>query len=461
MQELVRKLIEGKKVIIAGFGREGRSTYRFLRNILPGYPLAVADISNDVKTDEILLSDDIVQVITGEDYLANLDSFDLIFKTPGIPTFSLPTELDRKKITSQTDLFLRLFSRQAIGITGTKGKSTTSSLVYHILETNSRPTVFAGNIGTPLLDVIPQIMPDTTIVMELSSHQLEYLSVSPHISVLLNIYQEHLDHYRNFEDYQNAKFNIGKYQGNGDFFLYNRDNELINKHLTACKNCNHTAIPFSLNAIPGNGIVIKSGKVLLQLYGNEKLIYDDSEGHNLKGDHNLLNIMAAAGACALAGVGETEITEAVRTFNGLEHRIEYVGKFHDIEFYNDSIATIPEASIEAVKTLQNVDTLILGGFDRGIDYNIIYPFLKTSAVRNLIFVGEAGKRMREEFEKISAAGKSIFAAQNYEEVVELAFTVTCQGKICLLSPAAASYDMFKNFEERGRIYKKLVREYKK
>lgn len=461
MQELVREHIEGKKVIIAGFGKEGHSTYRFLREFLPGYPLAVADISENVKSDELLQGDYNVQLITGKNYLANIADFDLIFKTPGIPSFALPANIDLNKVTSQTDLFLRLFSRQAIGITGTKGKSTTSSLVHHIVAASGRHTVFAGNIGTPLLDVIPQITPDTTIVMELSSHQLEYLSVSPHISILLNIYQEHLDHYNNYEDYQKAKFNIGRYQGNNDFFLYNSDNDLIKKHISECKKCSHKAIPFTLGLVDGDGIFYNDGKVWFQTAGEKKVIFDDSEGRLLKGDHNLLNIMAAAGACSLAGISAPVITRAVRTFQGLEHRIEYVGRYHEIEFYNDSIATIPEASIEAVKTLKNVDTLILGGFDRGIDYNILYPFFRQSSLNNLIFVGEAGRRMKEEFEKFGTAGKSVFAAGNYAEVVDKAFSVTGKGKICLLSPAAASYDMFRNFEERGSVYKKLIREYRK
>jgi len=461
MQELVKKYIEGKKVVIAGFGREGRSTYRFLRGFLPDYPLTVADINDNVKSEELLRSDHYTQIITGKNYLSNLNDFDLVFKTPGIPSFALPADIDKSKITSQTDLFLRLFSRQAIGITGTKGKSTTSSLIHHILSVNGRQTVLAGNIGTPLLDVIPQITTDTAIVMELSSHQLEYLSVSPHISILLNIYQEHLDHYNNYEEYQKAKFNIGKFQGKEDFFLYNIDNNLIKKHLSECRKCSHKAIPFTLGKIHGDGIYYENGNVWSRSGGKEQIIFDDSEGHNLKGDHNLLNIMAATGACSLAGVETSIITRAVRTFNGLEHRIEYAGRFHEIDFYNDSIATIPEASIEAVKTLKNVDTLILGGFDRGIDYNILYPFIRQSSLNNLIFVGEAGKRMKEEFEKYGTAGKSVFTARDYTEVVDIAFSVTGKDKICLLSPAAASYDMFRNFEERGSVYKKLVREYEK
>jgi UDP-N-acetylmuramoyl-L-alanine---L-glutamate ligase len=457
MQDLVKSKFEGKKIVIAGFGREGRSTYRFLRKLIPTQPLVIADRNDAISRDLDLLNDSHIQIITGKEYLDSLDAFDIIFKTPGIASFALPKNLDQAKITSQTDLFLQLFGKQAIGITGTKGKSTTSSLAYHIIETSGRKTVFAGNIGIPLLDVTDKITPDTTIIMELSSHQLEYLSCSPHISILLNIFQEHLDHYNSYEDYQKAKFNIGKYQQSKDFFIYNQDNELIVKHISECIGCNHKAIPYSLYQTAGDGILYHDKKVILRMNGHEHLVYDDNLGHNLNGDHNLLNIMAAATACYLTGIEEPAITNAVRTFKSLEHRIEYVGKYHGIEFYNDSIATIPEACVEAIKTLKNVDTLILGGFDRGIEYGFLYPFLAGSKIRNLIFIGEAGKRMKKEFEETGMKGKSVFLAADYQEVVETGFRVTANGAICLLSPAAASYDMFKNFEERGKVFKQLVR----
>lgn len=459
MQELVKSSIRGKKVMIAGFGREGRSTYRYLRDLLPQYPLTIADLSDNIRSDKLLQQDPNLEIVTGEGYLCNLESFDQVYKTPGIPTAALPPGFDRKKITSQTDLFLRLFSRQAIGVTGTKGKSTTASLMHCILNTAGCKTLFAGNIGIPLLDIAPQVTDDTTIIMELSSHQLEYISVSPHISVLLNIFQEHLDHYNNYEEYQEAKFNIGRYQTGNDYFIYNHDNNLITKKLSECNNCSQNTIPYSLRRFSGNGAFYHDKKVWLHYHGKETVIFDDTQGHKLRGDHNLLNIMAAASACYLSGIGEPAITSAVRVFDGLEHRIEFIGRYREIEFYNDSIATIPEACIEAVKTLQRVETLILGGFDRGIDYGILYPFLKSSTVKNLIFTGEAGRRMKSEFEKSGIHGKSLFDCGDYAQIVDIAFNVTSPGSICLLSPAAASYDMFRNFEERGKVFKKLVREH--
>lgn len=460
MQDLVRSRFEGKSIVIAGFGREGRSTYRFLRKFFPEQELLIADRNTGIIHDVELQNDTRIKIVTGEHYLKEIGACDVIFKTPGIPSFALPADMDRQKITSQTDLFLQLFGRQAIGITGTKGKSTTSSLIYHIIDSAGQKAILAGNIGTPLLDTVAAITPETLVVMELSSHQLEYLSNSPHIAILLNIFQEHLDHYESYEDYQRAKFNIAKCQKAGDYFIYNRESELITKHLTSCINCNHTALPYSLAEFHGDGIHYRGKKVFLTINGKEQLIYDNSVGNNLRGDHNLLNIAAASAACILAGIPEPVVTNAVRTFNSLEHRIEFAGTYHDVEFYNDSIATIPEATIEALKTLRNVNTLILGGFDRGIDYTKIYDYLSHSQVQNIIFVGEAGLRMKNEAEQAGITGKSMFIASDYSDVVDIAFRHTRKHSICLLSPAAASYDMFRNFEERGRTFKKLVRGYR-
>jgi UDP-N-acetylmuramoylalanine--D-glutamate ligase len=187
------------------------------------------------------------------------------------------------------------------------------------------------------------------------------------------------------------------------------------------------------------------------------IILDLNRKRKLKGDHNLMNIMAAVNVCKVLGIPDKFITEGITSFRGLEHRIEYVGQFHGIDFYNDSIATIPEACIEAVKALGNVDTLILGGFDRGIDYSNLARFLSASDVRNLIFTGEAGRRILHEIREIRNPGQTLFLLTRFEEFAGIVLQVTRPGSVCLLSPAAASYDEFTNFEERGRRFKELVR----
>ncbi len=458
MNELIKTLFENKSLALLGFGREGRSTYTLLRKVFPHKTLTIIDENIEVKNEDILRNDPNLQFISGKDCMQSIDEFDAAIKSPGIPSNTLPQELIKVHLTSQTDIFLQCYGHQSIGITGTKGKSTTSSLVFHILKNAGVNTLLVGNIGIPPFDCVNDIRTDTIIVLELSSHQLEYISHAPHIAVFLNLFQEHLDHYYTYLEYQSAKFNIGKYQGASDYFLYNQDNDAICQLLKNSVELKTQSLAFSLE--PGSKAELRIDNEWIELHYGRRIIklYDTSQGQPLKGHHNHYNIMAASAACYLSGVSTHQIDLGIKSFNGLEHRIELVGKFGGIIWYNDSIATIPEATIEAVKTLQIVDTVILGGFDRGIEYDILYPFLNSCGVSNIIFVGEAGKRMKNEFSEFGVKNITIFSATDYKHIVTLASEITKKGKICLLSPAAASYDMFKNFEERGNVYKKNVRE---
>ncbi|MDO9254442.1 MAG: UDP-N-acetylmuramoyl-L-alanine--D-glutamate ligase [Bacteroidales bacterium] len=458
MNELIKTLFENKSLALLGFGREGRSTYKLIRKVFPIKTLTIIDENDKVKNDEILRNDPNLQFISGKDCMQHIDEFDAAIKSPGIPSNTLPKELKKVHLTSQTDIFLQCYGHQSIGITGTKGKSTTSSLVFHILKNSGVNTLLVGNIGIPPFDCINDIGADTIIVLELSSHQLEYISHAPHIAVFLNLFQEHLDHYYTYLEYQSAKFNIGKYQGASDYFLYNQDNETINQLLKNSVELETQSLAFSLE--PGSKTELRINNEWIELHYGRRVIklYDTSQGQPLKGHHNIYNIMAASAACYLSGVSTHQISSGIKSFNGLEHRIELVGNFESIIWYNDSIATIPEATIEAIKTLQIVDTVILGGFDRGIEYDILYPYLNSCGVSNIIFVGEAGLRMKKEFSDYGVGNIHFYSANDFKQVVTIASEITYKGKICLLSPAAASYDMFKNFEERGNVYKKNVRE---
>jgi UDP-N-acetylmuramoylalanine--D-glutamate ligase len=458
MNELIKNLFENKSLALLGFGREGRSTYKLVRKVFPHKTLTIIDENEEVKNDEILKNDPNLQFILGKDCMQHIDEFEAAIKSPGIPSNTLPTDLKKVGLTSQTDIFLQCYGHQSIGITGTKGKSTTSSLVYHILKNAGVNTLLVGNIGIPPFDSVDKISPDTIIVLELSSHQLEYISHAPHIALFLNLFQEHLDHYYTYLEYQSAKFNIGKYQGASDYFLYNKDNETIGQLIKNSAELETQSLAFSLEQ--GSKTELRINNDCIELHYGRRIIklYDTSQGQPLKGHHNIYNIMAASAVCYLSGVSTEKIGLGIRSFNGLEHRIELVGNYAGIIWYNDSIATIPEATIEAIKTLQIVDTVILGGFDRGIEYDALYPFVNSCGISNIIFVGEAGIRMKKEFNEYGVENINFYSATDYEQVVAIAAEVTQKGKICLLSPAAASYDMFKNFEERGNMYKKNVRE---
>jgi len=459
MKEYLIKLFTGKKIAILGFGLEGRSTYRLYRSILPCEQITIIDRRDDLPADPELVSDPYVDLIHGDDIFEQLSGFDYLIKAPGVPGKMLPPTVDPAKVTSQTSLFLQFYSSQVIGITGTKGKSTTASLVHSILQHSGYHSLLVGNIGLPPFEAIPDIRENSVIVMELSSHQLEFLERSPHIAILLNIFQEHLDHYESYEHYQQAKLNITKFQAEGDYFIYSEENPILHAFALNQPHGRQIFLPFAFTPSAGDCIYRNDQDILMRLNNQERTIFRLTGGYHLQGEHNLMNIMAASAACSLAGVPLQGINEAIAAFKGLEHRIELVGEYEGIIFYNDSIATIPEATIQAVKTLKNVDTLILGGFDRGIGYEGLYPFLRDSGVQNFIMIGDAGNRMADEMNTAGIQLPAVFRATNYQEVVSIAYRVTRPGKICLLSPAASSYDMFKNFEHRGAIYKKNVRDH--
>ncbi len=446
-----------KKILILGFGVEGKSTYRFLRRILPETKLWIADSNHTVKDLEIIKEDSNITFYLGDDHLNHFDEFDMIIKSPGISLKQMP-DTDFSKFTSHTELFFRFFRNQIIGVTGTKGKSTTSSLICHIIYTLTQNCMLVGNIGIPPFDLIDQIDKKTVIVYELSSHQLEQTSISPHVAVLLNLFQEHLDHYESFEKYQEAKFRITMFQHPDDYFIYCGDDKLILKWIEKTGIVRNFR-PISLSSTDNLGFCADEGNIIL---GGERdiILLEKDEITNLKGDHNLLNILAALNAVLvkMTILNVSEVLDSVLTFKSLEHRLEFVGKFNGVEYYNDSISTIPEATIAAIKALENVDTLILGGYDRGIYYDDLMDYLEKSKVQNLIFIGEAGKRMKDIYESKKYKAKELFKADSFEIAVKLAKQITGNNKICLLSPAAASYGMFMNFEERGTVYKSLVKD---
>lgn len=457
-KELILNSLRDKKIIILGFEKEGVSSYRFIRNYFKNQKITVADKSENLNVEEFA-EDNNVSFVLGEGYDRNLNDFDLILKTPGVNINRLDYFIAPQKISSQTDLFCKAFGKQIIGVTGTKGKSTTSSLIYHILNTSIGNTILAGNIGVPFFDIVDQINENTTIVAELSAHQLEFISASPSVSILLNMFQEHLDHFNSFSNYQLAKLNITAHQTEQDTLIYNIDNQYI-VELLKSHQYQRRFFPFSRNMVVPDGAYSHDTEVIIS--SNRKTIhqYELAEFNHLPGVHNYYNIMAAILACKTRNVSDEQILNALKDFKGLEHRIEYVGTFKDIIFYNDSISTIPEATIAAVKSLKKVDTLIIGGFDRGIEYQSLIDFLYNNPVRNVVFIGPAGKRIFKEWKKQELPMPETFMLENdFDKIVSYAFQVTAKNKVCLLSPAASSYDQFKNFEERGRCFKEKVKNY--
>ncbi len=426
MKEQIIEKLRGQKILILGFGREGKSTLAFLNRELPGAEIAIADI-NPIEDESVVK----YTTFTGPEYLNCCKDYNVIIKAPGVSIKNDLPDSEKAKITSQTDLFLQAYRNQTIGITGTKGKSTTSSLIYHILQKTGKKSVLVGNIGKPCFDFLDEITPETIVVFEISAHQLEYVKASPHYAVLLNIYEEHFDHYATPEDYYTAKKNIFRLQQTGDLLVYGD----IFQHTTQAE----------LDAVPSFKIDIEKTEVVPK--GQIKT--------TLLGEHNLKNIEAAAAVAYALRIDGEEFLDAVASFQGLPHRLQYVGTFRGIKFYNDSIATAQEATINAVKAIGDVDTLILGGMDRGLDYHPLVEFLKHSNVRNILLLPDTGAKIEQIFAEDRYV-QGLIHVKDMEEAVKMAYEVTNPSQSCLLSPAAASYGFYKDFQERGEDYCRLV-----
>lgn len=420
--------LKDKSVLILGFGREGQSTLAYIKKYLPEKELTVAD-RNSVSPDG-----ENIRTICGENYLDCVNSFDVVMKSPGISFRDVEVN-ENTEVTCQVDMFLRFANCRKVGITGSKGKTTTSTLTYEMLKAAGKDARLIGNIGVPVFEVLESVTPDTYAVIEMSSHQLEFTRTSPEVAILTNIYEEHLDHYKGgFTGYVNAKLHIMNYQDKSGTFIYNSDQ--------------------------GVSDYVNLGSTEAQKIGvsvNDPLPFEVRNEH-LLGVHNRQDILFAYRAAKILGASDADCEKGVENFSGIEHRMEKVGTFKGITFYNDCIATIPHAVECAVEALKTVDTLIFGGKDRGIDYSEFCEYLEKCSVKNLIGTPETGHKIIDRLEK-DACPKTLVKADDLEEAVKEAYKLTAEGKICLLSPAASSYNVYKNFEQKGKHYKELIRKY--
>ena len=430
--------IKDKEIAILGFGREGRSTYNFIRKYLKDKEITIIDMNEQISKD---FNDKYVKFVLGDDYLNCLDKYELIIKTPGISLKDIDINCN---ITSQLELTLEYYKDQIIGITGTKGKSTTSSLIYQILKDQGYDVYLLGNIGIPIFDYIDELNKDTILVIEMSALQLEYVKYSPKYGIILNLFEEHLDYFNNLDNYYKAKLNMFKYQDNNDYSLYYGNNQILNSYIN--------------DNLLGNKIKISNDIYINNdyIYHHKKKLYNTKDKRYLLGNHNLINIMFSLAISELFKLDIDKTIDTINNFKSLENRLELVGTYNDITYYNDTIATIPEATIYAIETLKNVDTIIIGGMDRGIEYQKFAKYLAQSNINNIICMKDTGYKIGKMIENIHTNNKIIYV-KDLEEAVEIAKNNTKKSKICLLSPAAPSYNEFKNFEEKGKKYKKLVR----
>lgn len=446
IDEIIEKL-KGKKIAILGFGVEGKSTYNFIRRYLENTEITVLCSEEDeTEKNDILKKDEFVKFVIGKGYLDNLDNYDIILKAPGVSFKNIDISKFENKITSQLELFLEYKKCLTIGITGTKGKSTTSTLIYDVLKEQEKDCYLLGNIGTPIFDKIEKIKPSSVVVLEISSHALQYIKKSTEIAILLNIYEEHLDHYKDFNEYIKAKLNILKYQEENGIVIFNSDNDNIRYKYKQ----SDYGITILGNKLTENTIELRQNEIY---YNGVKIAIINEEEMNLKGKHNINNIMFVLAVSKIMNLDDIKTLETIKNFRPLEHRLEYVGTVNGVLYYNDSIATIPEATICSIKALKNVNTLIVGGKDRGVNLQNLIEFLKNSEISNVICMPTTGEYIAE---GLKNSRKNVVKVSTMEEAVNKAKEFTEKEKICLLSPAAASYGFFKNFKERGEIFKRNV-----
>lgn len=453
MNNKIADLLRNKKIAILGFGKEGKSSYNFIRKNLGDVFLTIID-KNDILSSNPSLGDDKnIKVIFGDNYLDNLEGFDIILKSPGISFKDIDISGFKDSIYSQLELILYVNRKNVIGITGTKGKSTTSSLIYKVFKDQGKDVYLLGNIGNPILDDVDKFSDDTVLVIEMSSHQLEFVKSSPHIGIILNLYEDHLDHAGSLKHYHANKLNMFKYQDNNDIAIYSGDNDYLINYMNS-NNYKGVKIKVTKNHIDDD----ISHEVILKDnigYFNNEAIYDGNLKRVLLGEHNLFNILFVMFVTKLYNLDLDLAEESVNNFKSLEHRLEFVGNFDGINYYNDTIATIPNATINGINAIGNVDTLIFGGMDRGINYDDLINFLEGSSVKNLICMPDTGYKIGKIIEKSNSL-KNIVFVDNLDDAVDVASHVTKKGKSCLLSPAASSYNCFKNFEEKGKYYKKVI-----
>ena len=446
------QFLKDKKIAILGFGVEGKSTYKFIRRHLETIPLTIID-KFDIRANnkDLIGNDTNLFFVYGDNYLENLDQYDIIMKTPGVSFKDVNTSNLLGKIYSQIELLLMTNRKNVIGITGTKGKSTTSTLIYNVLKDQEKDVRLVGNIGIPVLDEIENYNENTILVVEMSSHQLEFLNVSPHIGIVLNLYEDHLDHAGSVDHYHSIKMHMFDYQQSDDIAIYCKDNAALNKRVESKSYVSHL-YPVQL-VYDEKCVSLLENKVMYE--GN--VLYEDDGSRHLLGNHNLENIMVVMLVSKLLNLDLVQAKQTIDIFSGLEHRLEFVGTYNNITYYNDTIATIPQATIEGIRALKNVDTLIFGGMDRGIDYSLLIDYLSNCNISNLICMPTTGHKIGNIL-KENNCEKNIVLVSTLEEAVNIAKQVTLKGKICLLSPAAPSYEYFKNFQEKGNCYKDLIKE---
>jgi UDP-N-acetylmuramoylalanine--D-glutamate ligase len=383
----------------------------------------------------------------------------LIIKTPGIPPTTKEI-VEAKELgvvfTSQLEIFMKLCPCKTIGVTGTKGKGTTSTLIYEILRNSGEDVYLGGNIGLPAIGFLTELDRKSIVVLELSSFQLQVLSQSPNIAVVLNITSEHLNYHKSVDEYRESKSNIVKYQTTNDSVVVNADYQVP---VSLAEQTNARKYFVSKKKETNGCFVNQNDEIVIMADGAEVVLAQASE-LLLRGRHNLENVTAASMAAFLAGARPGIIAETIKSFRGLEHRLELIAEIKSVKFYNDSFSTVPETAIAAIDSFSEPIILILGGSYKGSDYKELGKKIADSTVKAVVLIGEMAEEISKSIPE-TFKGERISGLTRMEDVVNKASEIAEAGDVVLLSPACASFDLFKNYKDRGEQFKYWVSELSK
>ena len=396
------------KVAVLGLGVDTEDVIPYLKN----------------RGDEVTIFDE-----KNGDKFDNLDKFDLIVRSPGVYRYRKELK-DLKNVTSKTKLFFDVCPAKIIGVTGTKGKGTTATLIYEILKAAGKKVFLGGNIGMGIMGELRDMKEDDWVVLELSSFQLIDLHKSPHIAVVLMVTQEHQDWHQNTQEYIEAKKNIVSHQNPTDYAVVNKD-------------------------YPNSREIGEAAAGKVEWVSNNALknMADDEIG--LRGVHNRENVVAAVTVAKLAGVEEQTMRKVIKEFKGLEHRLEEGATVNGVAYYNDSFSTTPETAIAAIKAFKEPEIIILGGSSKNSDFSELAETIKKATnIKQVILIGTEGERLHKLLEKLKYL--KILRGANMEKIVKTAYNIATSGDVVLLSPACASFDMFKNYKDRGQQFKEQV-----
>ena len=453
-----KQKIKGKNIAVMGMGISNTPLIRYLMDL--DVNLTVFDKKTEEELNKSLIEEYEIQGVTfslGENYLDNLHGFDIIFRTPGIrPDIApLQKEVDRGAIlTSEIEMLIELCPSKIIGVTGSDGKTTTTTLIYKILCEEGYNCYLGGNIGTPLFAKIDEMKPEDIVVLELSSFQLMTLRKSPNISIVTNVSPNHLDVHKSYEEYIDAKRNVFKYQTNSDIVVLNYDNDITREF---ADEANGEVRFFSIKENLENGVILDNDEIVI-VNNKEKTSVMNTSDIVLLGMHNIANCCTAISAIKDL-VSLESIRNVLKTFKGVAHINEFVRELNGVRWYNDSIGSSPTRTIAGLASYKDKVILIAGGYDKNLDYTNMGKYI-IDHVKALVLLGQTKEKIKqatlEELKTREFTDLPIFECNTLEEAILRAYDCAKPGDTVFFSPASASFDMFKNFEERGNKFKEIV-----